>query len=91
MESVRGAEGNADAGPIPEGNYTIGKQQNNVTGSGTKLVSSERLIPDPGNNMHGRGGFLIHGDNKHLNHSASEGRWPIQAFLLGLSGEEGRE
>ncbi len=30
-----------------------------------------RLIPDPENEMHGRAGFLCHGDN--LTHTASEG------------------
>jgi RHS repeat-associated protein len=73
MESVPGAVGKSDAGPIPEGTYAIGKQQDNVTGSGTKLVDSMRLTPDAGNDMHGRAGFLMHGDNKAHNHSASEG------------------
>jgi RHS repeat-associated protein len=73
MESVPGAKGKPDAGPIPEGKYTIGKQQDNVTGSGTKLAASERLTPSAGNDMHGRGGFLIHGDNSSHNNSASEG------------------
>jgi RHS repeat-associated protein len=73
MENVSGAKGKPDAGPIPEGKYTIGKQQDNVTGSGTKLVGSERLTPQGGNEMFGRGGFLIHGDNAAHNDSASEG------------------
>jgi hypothetical protein len=72
-ESVPGAKGKADAGPIPEGNYAIGKQQDNVTGTGTVLVDSMRLTPDSGNDMHGRAGFLMHGDNKAHNKSASEG------------------
>jgi len=32
-----------------------------------------RLNPLPGNQMFGRGGFLIHGDNRSHNQSASEG------------------
>jgi hypothetical protein len=67
------AEDQAYVGPIPQGGYTIQQQQNNVTGSGTSLPASERLVPDAGNNMHGRDGFLIHGDNQHLNHTASDG------------------
>lgn len=73
QEDVPGAKGKADAGPIPEGKYGIGKQQTNVTGTGTQLPASMRLTPDAGNQMHGRGGFLIHGDNAAGNHSASEG------------------
>jgi len=32
-----------------------------------------RLTPDPANEMYGRGGFLIHGDNGRGNQSSSEG------------------
>ena len=32
-----------------------------------------RLTPNPGTNTFGRGGFLMHGDNSLLNHTASEG------------------
>lgn len=60
-------------GPLPQGVYTIAPQQNNITGNGTNLPSSMRLIPDPSNNMYGRSGFLIHGDNSNGNQSASEG------------------
>jgi hypothetical protein len=31
------------------------------------------LTPDPGNDMHGRSGFYIHGDNGKGDRSASEG------------------
>jgi hypothetical protein len=31
------------------------------------------LVPDPRNVMHGRGSFLIHGDNAAMNHTASDG------------------
>ncbi|MEW5745526.1 MAG: tlde1 domain-containing protein [Nitrospirota bacterium] len=50
-------------GPPPEGDYTIGPEQTNVTGSGTVLRGSMRLTPSPENEMYGRGGFLIHGGN----------------------------
>ncbi len=31
------------------------------------------LSPDQSNAMFGRGGFLVHGDNAEVNHTASEG------------------
>ncbi len=62
-----------NAGPLPRGTYTIGKQQDNVTGIGRMLYGSMRLTPDPGNEMFGRGGFLMHGDNAAHNQTASEG------------------
>lgn len=67
MQNVQGK------GPLPQGAYTIEPQRDNVTGSGTRLPGSMRLIPDPNNRMYGRGGFLIHGDNGRGNRSASEG------------------
>lgn len=48
-----------DVGPIPCGMYTIGPA----------FFDSEKgpcvmaLVPDPANEMFGRGGFLIHGDS----------------------------
>lgn len=66
-------QGVANTGPLPQGTYTIEPQQNNTTGSGTRLPGSMRLTPDPSNNMYGRGGFLIHGDNSRGDRSASEG------------------
>ncbi len=50
-----------DTGPLPQGHYSIGPEQNNVTHTGHTLTNSMRLTPLPGNNMFGRGGFLIHG------------------------------
>ena len=54
-----------DTGPINQGTYTIGSQQNNVTGRGRVLPSSMRLITDAETNASilagGRtGGYLIH-------------------------------
>jgi hypothetical protein len=45
-----------------------------------------RLTPDSGNQMFGRGGFLIHGDNAAGNQTASAG-CPI--FNLGVRNEIG--
>lgn len=71
MENVSGAPGKPVAGPIPEGKYTIGKEKANTLGNGKVLSNSMRLTPDAGNNMHGRGGFLMHGGSWNL--TSSEG------------------
>ncbi len=58
-----------DEGPIPEGTYTIGPASTHP-GKGPIVMA---LDPDPSNLMFRRSGFLIHGDNADLNHTASEG------------------
>jgi hypothetical protein len=50
----------AGTGPIPAGRYTIGPAHNTPEHGPVTM----RLIPDPKNEMFGRDGFLIHGDNK---------------------------
>ena len=70
QQAMPGAPGKADAGPIPSGNYTVGTMFDNKGKTGP---GSMRLTPDAGNDMHGRSGFLIHGDNSKHNFSASEG------------------
>ena len=56
-------------GPLPCGLYSMG-----VVADHPKLGAyAIPLIPDKNNQMFGRGGFFIHGDNSKLNHSASEG------------------
>lgn len=66
------AESTPDLGPIPRGWYTLellndgGDYENKG-----KLVF--KLVPDEGNQMYGRGGFLIHGDNAAMNFTASDG------------------
>lgn len=45
-----------DIGPIPQGKYTIGPPTEH---KGPMTLS---LVPDPANEMFGRDGFLIHGD-----------------------------
>lgn len=54
-------------GPIPQGLYDLGKVDEE------KGPFTIRLSPHSGNTMYGRSGFLVHGDNKEVNHSASEG------------------
>jgi hypothetical protein len=58
-----------DIGPLPRGRYKM-----------TALVDSPHtglatiiMDPDPANEMFGRSGFRIHGDNAAANHSASDG------------------
>ncbi len=58
-----------EKGPIPRGNYTIGKPfHHNKTGSWTM-----RLTPSSSNNMCGRDGFMIHGDSSRRPGEASDG------------------
>ena len=54
-------------GPIPRGEYTV-TDINTHKGPMTCV-----LKPDASNTMKGRNGFLIHGDNKKGDHSASQG------------------
>lgn len=56
-------------GPIPIGNYTIGPAYHDPE----KGPCVMHLTPDSANQMFGRAGFLIHGDNSKHNDSASEG------------------
>jgi hypothetical protein len=58
-----------DIGPLPQGMYTM-----------TALIDSPHtgvatiiLDPNPVNQMFGRSGFRIHGDNEAANHTASDG------------------
>lgn len=72
MQSVAGQRP-SPSGPLPQGGYTIGPQQTNTTQTGKILPGSMRLTPNPTNQMHGRGGFLIHGAHAHDKHDSSEG------------------
>jgi hypothetical protein len=58
-----------DHGPIPQGRYTIGTAHTDPQ-KGRVVMP---LTPNPANEMFGRDGFLIHGDNHLQNFSASEG------------------
>ncbi|MBS1803530.1 MAG: DUF2778 domain-containing protein [Acidobacteria bacterium] len=57
-------------GPIPQGWYTIGKFFDDLGGKGPIVA---HLAADDGNQMFGRSGFMIHGDNAKGDRSASEG------------------
>ena len=56
-------------GPIPRGRYQIGTPVNTDTHGPFVLP----LAPDMNNTMHGRSGFLIHGDSKANPGTASQG------------------
>ncbi len=72
-------------GPLPRGWYTLADEFEcqeqldtaevcvNCRGAGKHRHGPDviRLVPDEANEMHGRAGFLIHGDN--VLHDASEG------------------
>lgn len=64
------AQDKVGVGPVPQGAYTIGPPHTPIDHLGGLALP---LIPDKANSMHGRSGFFIHGDNSHLNHSASNG------------------
>lgn len=58
-----------DFGPIPKGKYTIGRFFDDPE----KGPIVAHLVPDVDTNTFGRSGFMIHGDNKAGDHSASHG------------------
>jgi hypothetical protein len=64
-----GLQNQHDIGPLPQGRYLM-----------TALIDSPHtglatiiLDPDPANQMFGRAGFRIHGDNASANRTASNG------------------
>lgn len=63
MQAVQGI------GPIPIGKYKLGALIQSSDHGPYAIV----LIPDPLNEMLGRSGFLIHGDNIHVPGTASHG------------------
>lgn len=66
------AESLHDVGPIPRGYYTIGPPEHvNTPGPHGPFVL--RLTPKPGFDLHGRDGFLIHGDSTDHPGAASNG------------------
>ena len=52
-------QGVKNVGPIPRGRYEIEEPIDTVTHGPCVL----RLVPDATNEMHGRSGFLMHGDS----------------------------
>lgn len=75
-----------DVGPVPVGWYTL--QEPEYTKPGETSPHGPYVIPlkpDPENAMHGRSGFLVHGDNVHTPGTASEG------CVIPLTGKVGGE
>ncbi len=64
------AQGQVGIGPIPCGTYTIGPPHQPVDHLGPFALP---LIPASTNEMLGRSGFFIHGDNTAMDHTASNG------------------
>ncbi len=58
-----------NVGPIPKGYYSIGPFFDDPE----KGPIVCHLLPQPGTETFGRSGFMIHGDNHAMNHTASEG------------------
>jgi hypothetical protein len=56
-------------GPLPAGLYTIGPFFTDLV----KGPIVAHLRPDASNQMYGRSGFMIHGDNPQMDHTASDG------------------
>jgi hypothetical protein len=56
-------------GPCPRGRYTISSPHTDPKLGPVAM----RLVPDAANEMFGRAGFFIHGDNHEFDHTASEG------------------
>lgn len=57
-------------GPIPPGRYSIGAPIEHTESHGPFVLP---LTPHPDNEMHGRSGFLIHGDSVAHPGTASQG------------------
>ncbi len=57
-------------GPVPRGTYTIGPPHMPVDHLGPNALP---LYPAAGNEMYGRSGFFIHGDNAAMDNTASDG------------------
>lgn len=64
----------ARRGPLPKGRYLVIEDKHPRF-----AVPAFRLVPTAKTDMHGRSGFWIHGDNRHINRSASTG-----CIVLGL-------
>lgn len=71
-----GAENVPMHGPVPRGKYTLVPLDYSIP-SEAYLVHlgplAFRLNPDQNNEMFGRSGFFIHGDNVEMDHTASDG------------------
>jgi Tlde1 domain len=79
-------EEHSNVGPIPRGNYTVSPFYHDPV----KGPMAAHLIAEHPENMFGRYGFMIHGDNGKLDHSASHGCIVISRIVrmfMALSGD----
>jgi hypothetical protein len=74
-----------NVGPIPAGRWSI-SQPFTDPGKGHTVM---RLSPLDGTETFGRGGFLIHGDNEAMNHTASEGCIILEFVLRQMIAQSG--
>lgn len=65
-----------DLGPIPSGVWDIG-----MFFDDTHLGPCVAALRPTTQEVYGRGGFFIHGDNKSMNHSASDGCIILARYL----------
>ena len=67
-----------DVGPIPQGEWTICTFFDDLGGKGLIVA---HLVPAHGTETFGRSGFMVHGDNREANHTASEGCMILPRFI----------
>lgn len=73
-----------NVGPIPRGKYTIGAFFDDPGGKGPIVC---HLTPDPENEMHGRAGLMMHGNN--ASNDASHGCMVLARLLRELVRDSG--
>jgi RHS repeat-associated protein len=71
-------------GPLPQGTYYIGPQQDNGN-----LLQSMVLTPDQANQMYGRDNFLIHGAHRNDQNNSSNGCIVVGRSTRDLIGNSG--
>lgn len=81
-------------GPIPLGKWTIGEffddlEPNPPDGLEHKGPQVCHLSPMEGTDTFGRSGFMIHGDNRAMNHTASDGCIVAPRFVRDRISESG--
>lgn len=78
-----------NVGPIPAGEWTIGKFFDDIEGDDPKGKLVCHLTPVFDTDTHDRSGFMIHGDNAAMDHTASEGCIILSHILRQLIADSG--
>ena len=84
-------ENDPGVGPLPRGSYIIEPFFDDPGGKGLIVA---HLTPAPDTRTFGRNGFMIHGDNAAMNHSASHGCIILSRQLrrqISISGDDALE